>query len=223
MSTTVYYQHSVYIKIKSVPSPPFTDSLCFQDWTWVICSGVVRETRPCRWKLLIVWVVKDYNDYKWKAVLRVQRRVAGNSREETGMSAWPIITETRARFSRVPLSFDMCDGVLWPLCLFIHHIHITRGIVVPERMNKQCGPQLLPTLESIVLFKNMIPLVITSYPCLLKFHTKDTKGAKLKHLFGLESMCKISYCHEKTPLLQHNLPRWEKCTQQESRNIKKNS
>lgn len=149
----------------------------------------------------------------------MQRRVAGSSREETGVSAGPIITETGARFSRVPLSFDVCDGVLWPLCLFIHHIHITGGTVVPERMNKQCGPQLLPTIESTVLFKNMIPLVITFYPCLLRFHTKVTKGAKLKHLFGLQNMYKISCCHEKAPLLQHNLPRWEKCTQQGSRNI----
>lgn len=68
------------------------------------------------------------------------------------MSAGPIITETGARFSRVPLSFDVCDGVLWPLFLFIHQIHITGGIVVAGRMNKQCGPQILPTIESIVLF-----------------------------------------------------------------------
>lgn len=109
--------------------------------------------------------------------MRVQRRVDRSSREETGVSAGPIITETGTRFSRVPLSFDVCDGMLWPLCLFIHHTHITGGIVVPERMNKQCGPQNLSTIESIVLSKNMIPLVIIFYPYLLKFHATVRKCA----------------------------------------------
>lgn len=94
------------------------------------------------------------------------------------MSAGPIITESGARFSRVPLSFDVCDGVLWPLFLFSHHTHITGGTVVPGKMNKQCGPQLLPTIENIVLFKNVIPLVVTFHQCFLKFHTTVRKRQK---------------------------------------------
>lgn len=142
--------------------------------------------------------------------------MAGSSREETGMSAGPIITETGARFSRVPLSFDVCDA----LFLFIHHIHITGGIVVPGRMNKQCGPQLLPTIEIIVLFKNMIPVVITFYPCLLKFHTTVTKGVKMMHLCGLQNMYKISGGHEKTPQLQQPSKMGEMYTVKEKDNLK---
>lgn len=133
--------------------------------------------------------------------------MAGSSREETGVSAEPIITETGARFSRVPLSFDVCDGVLWPLILFIHHIHITGGIVVTGRKNKQCGPQHLPTIASIVLFKNTISLVF--YPCLLRFHTTVTKGAKMMHSCIIQNMYKISDCHEKKNItvLHHRLSR----------------